>query len=691
MRSVAQPRIESEFDVRLRPRTRLKPLSILAVLAIVPTVLLPASCATGSARTTASPAQGGEPSPNRPTVVVIHSYSRSFAWTGAIDDAVQETLGSSDQPPEVLTEFLDTKRHSLEVLEPTLVDLLRVKYEDVEPAAVIVSDNNAFDFVGRHRDIFSDAPIVFCGINNFEPAWAPAGSGITGVVEATDLARTIRLMRDLQPGLAELAVVTDEVATGKLHRQAVIDLFDAGDASVDGLVMKDLSGLTAEQLEAELAGLGSDSAVLHMSLYRDTAGRNFTAEDGISFVVDRSEQPVYVLWDFMVVDGVVGGHVTSGSEQGRVAAEMALEILDGTPVDDLAIRTRSPNETILAWPAFTAHDLDPSLVGGGARYLDRPPSFYDRYRTYVLIAVALFALLTVAVIVALLVIGHLRRSQHKLLSSQAKVNQQNQRLAEMNKDLSDFAYSASHDLKSPVVNALGLIELAALQIDRSENDKARELLNRAVTSCERIVNRVEALLRFAVGGTGSVGPELVDFPALVDEAWEAACSPSSVVLITNHEDNGRIIAVKPVLEMVLENLITNAIKHRDPTVAQGTVVVRSRRENDRFVFEVEDDGVGIPQSKHADVGRPFHRFGQRSIEGTGLGLMLVKHYLARIDGRLTFTSEPGRGTTFVVDLPAEAVVVVGDEPDTLQLDSAGTGPGSAGSISLGVVLRPSEQ
>lgn len=578
-----------------------------------------------------------------------------------MDDAIQEGLDSSPQPLEVMTEFFDTKRHDLDAIEPFLVDLLTAKYRSVETAVVVVTDNDAFDFVSRHRSIFANAPVVFAGINNFEPEWAPPGSNITGVVEAADLRGTIALIRRLQPDLAELAVVSDEVSTGKLHRAAVIDLFDSNDPVVDGLVLNDLSGITAGGLALELGRLGSDAAVLHMSLYKDTAGRPFTAEDGIAFVVDRTTRPVYVLWDFMVVNGAIGGHVMSGAEQGRVAAELALDVVDGVPISRLPVITVSPNETVLDWNAFKAKGLDPSSVEGEARFMGRPPSLYQQYRRYVWGAVATIAVLVVAVVVGLAVIGHLRHIQQHLMASRAQIRDQNRRLTQLNADLSDFAFTASHDLKSPVLNALGSIQLAMIHIDHHEPDEANGLLERAITSCERIVHRVEALMRFAVGDPHARTPVPVDFSALVVETWQSFDVPDSIVLIQDHRSQEPVMVVRSVLSMVLDNLLSNAVKHRDPTAGQGSVSVRSWRQGERFVFSVEDDGVGISEADYANVGRPFCRFGDPVIEGSGLGLMLVKHYLTRIGGHLHFTSEPGRGTTFVVDLPADPTASTGTE------------------------------
>lgn len=588
------------------------------------------------------------------SVLVVHSYSRALAWTEAMDDAIQDTLRSSGQAMEVLTEYLDTKRHPLADIEPALVRLLELKYRDIEPALVITTDNSAFDFVVRHRGIFNDAPLVFAGLNNFDAAWAPPGSNITGVVEKVDLKGTIALIRDLQPDLTTLAVVTDEVPTGKLHREAAIKLFDANDPVISDLILRDLSGITADELKSELELLDPDSAVLHMSLYRDTAGLTFTAEEGIEFVLAHTDRPVYVLWDFMVIGGVVGGHVISGAEQGRVAAALALDLLAGAAPDEIPVRTRSPNESLINWPAVEKFHLELSAIDDTTRILNHPTTFYERHRLSIALTSAALLLLLVTVITGSIVIRRMRITNQHLLASRARIREQNANLARLNADLSDFAFSASHDLKSPVVNALGSIDLAIVHIRKGEYEKACDMLGRAVQGCDRIVTRAEALLRFATGNAGAISPEPVNFPSLVAQTWEAIAAPSTIVLSEDHRDDGEVFVVRSALSLILENLLSNAVKHRDPMQKHGNVQVRSWRGGDRFVFTVQDDGIGIPSDRHADVGRPFRHFGSAVSDGSGLGLMLVRHYVSRIGGCLTFTSEPGHGTTFIIGMPHAA-------------------------------------
>jgi signal transduction histidine kinase len=106
------------------------------------------------------------------------------------------------------------------------------------------------------------------------------------------------------------------------------------------------------------------------------------------------------------------------------------------------------------------------------------------------------------------------------------------------------------------------------------------------------------------------------------------------------------------LERVLLNLLSNAIKF---TTDGGRVVVRVRPDGDAVELEVEDEGIGIPEAEQEKLFSRFFRSStsqERAIQGTGLGLVIVKSIVEHHDGVIDFRSQPGVGTTFTVRVPA---------------------------------------
>jgi len=116
------------------------------------------------------------------------------------------------------------------------------------------------------------------------------------------------------------------------------------------------------------------------------------------------------------------------------------------------------------------------------------------------------------------------------------------------------------------------------------------------------------------------------------------------------------IAGDPVrLKQALSNLVDNAIKY---TSEAGHIWVRLARRDDRIVFEVQDTGYGIPKTSQAKLFQRFYRAkapGTENIDGTGLGLSLVKLVVEQHGGRVSVESEVGHGSTFRVELPVGKV------------------------------------
>jgi signal transduction histidine kinase len=215
-------------------------------------------------------------------------------------------------------------------------------------------------------------------------------------------------------------------------------------------------------------------------------------------------------------------------------------------------------------------------------------------------------------------------------------------LARSNRELDDFAYVASHDLKAPLQDVRNLAEWIAEDAgSRLEPASLRhvELLRERVRRMETLLDDLLDYSR--VGRVEDASQEL----SLVD-AFDAA-----VALVAAREgfrielDAPPITLVTPraPFEKVLRNLVANALKHHDRE--EGSVVVRARIEGDRAIFEVADDGPGIPREFHERVFRMFQTLKPRDeVEGSGVGLAIVKKAVELHGGTVVVESE-GRGTT----------------------------------------------
>lgn len=223
-------------------------------------------------------------------------------------------------------------------------------------------------------------------------------------------------------------------------------------------------------------------------------------------------------------------------------------------------------------------------------------------------------------------------------------------LEQSNAELAQFAYMASHDLQEPVRKIMGFSELIRA---RCGDDVTSDLAQRLFKASERLSGLVDAILALA-RVTSSRRPYAdVSLDAVVAEAFEdlrGVASAAGAVLRAEPMGCARGDAVQ--LGQLARNLVSNALKHRDPS-RRLTVSAGSAPAAAGFIsFYVEDDGPGIAEADRAQLFRPFHRpSAGRRAEGFGLGLALCRKIALSHGGDIELAPKIGAGCRFVITLP----------------------------------------
>lgn len=234
-------------------------------------------------------------------------------------------------------------------------------------------------------------------------------------------------------------------------------------------------------------------------------------------------------------------------------------------------------------------------------------------------------------------------------------------LERSNKELDDFAYIASHDLKEPL---RGLHNHARFLLednnDKLDDDSVRRL-HRLVALSQRMERLVNDLLYFSRLGRQELAVHAVDLNAMVHDI-------EGTLEHFMAEQGARIVLPRPLPTVICDvtrvselfrNLITNAVKYNDKTdkwVEIGVEEGKSSPSGDlqRQVFYVKDNGCGIAPEFHQDVFRIFKRLksGDGHADGTGVGLTFVKKIVERHGGEIWIESTPGEGASFFFTLEA---------------------------------------
>jgi signal transduction histidine kinase/ActR/RegA family two-component response regulator len=226
-----------------------------------------------------------------------------------------------------------------------------------------------------------------------------------------------------------------------------------------------------------------------------------------------------------------------------------------------------------------------------------------------------------------------------------------------NQAKTEFLSRMSHELRTPLNAVLGFAQL--MQMDgtqpMSEIQRTRiSHIERAGAHLLAMINDVLDLSRIEAG-TMPLSPEPLAVPSLLDDALALVtgqAQAAGVTLMPPTAERDLIVRADRVrLRQVLVNLLSNAIKYNRPG---GLVHLRATRSGPEVLIAVSDTGIGLSPAQVAHLWEPFNRLGaeRTTVEGTGIGLALSQRMVQMMDGRLEAHSQPERGSTFTVRLPA---------------------------------------
>jgi ABC-type uncharacterized transport system substrate-binding protein len=270
-------------------------------------------------------------------VLVLNSYHKGYHWTDRIMAGIHSVFDEQEDV-ELFINYMDAKRISDETHYRLLRDLYKHEYRSQEMDVIIATDDHALDFLLQYREeLFPGVPIVFNGINDYQPSRIAGHELITGLAETYDVPGTLDLMLRLHPKTKQIAVVSDATGAGDDFRGLVERAAPAYESRVRFTY---LTNLGKDELRLALSRLPSDALVLWVTYLRTPDGVSISSQESVRFITTASNVPTYCVYDVVGL-GVVGGKVTSPRSQGYSAASMALRYLRGERIENMPV-TRTP-------------------------------------------------------------------------------------------------------------------------------------------------------------------------------------------------------------------------------------------------------------------------------------------------------------------------------------------------------------
>ena len=224
---------------------------------------------------------------------------------------------------------------------------------------------------------------------------------------------------------------------------------------------------------------------------------------------------------------------------------------------------------------------------------------------------------------------------------------------ERNKDLNEFTYMLSHDLKAPILTVAGMLGILEEDDTIKNNPQLAEPLTYIRKATKRLQDLVSGVLELARISAADRSLEPIPLRDVMTEVLEEhrLQIQQSDAKITTVEELPIVLGNRTQLYQVFSNLIGNAIKYkrsdRPLVISIGSEKATSRRKTS---IVISDNGRGISADKIDSIFKPFNRAGEETIEGTGVGLASVKKLVEKLGGSIAVESEVDEGTSFTIEL-----------------------------------------
>jgi signal transduction histidine kinase len=241
------------------------------------------------------------------------------------------------------------------------------------------------------------------------------------------------------------------------------------------------------------------------------------------------------------------------------------------------------------------------------------------------------------------------KAEENLTIKKIEITTQNEKLKKANLELDRFVYSASHDLRAPLSSISGLITLS--HQDPSATPEYLVMMQDRVGVMDKFIREI---IDYSRNARLELQLEKINLRKLIEEVVEVlrfTPNREKITIEVKSGDETIISSDRTRLNVVLSNLIANAIKYQDLQKGNSYLIVSCALEGSICRIKLEDNGIGIKEEYQPKIFNMFYRATEKS-KGSGLGLYIVKETLDKLSGTISFQSTYGQGTTFEVSIPA---------------------------------------
>jgi signal transduction histidine kinase len=240
------------------------------------------------------------------------------------------------------------------------------------------------------------------------------------------------------------------------------------------------------------------------------------------------------------------------------------------------------------------------------------------------------------------------KEAYQLYKAREELKFKNIELEKTNRELDKFIYSASHDLRAPLLSILGLTDLGKQDLENST-----KYFNMIEKSAQKLDTFILNLINYYKNAKLEVLPKKFNIAKLAKEVFEQVLyfDGANVIEFNVKFENATFYTDKTKLGIIFNNIITNCIRYRDKDKEKSIIELEINCTEDEAVICISDNGIGMSASTRDKIFTMFYKATSKS-KGSGIGMYIVKDAVEKLNGTIKIESELGKGSSFTITLPS---------------------------------------
>jgi signal transduction histidine kinase len=541
-----------------------------------------------------------------------------------INEGIQAALKDSPYHLEFYSEFMNTGLFPDPADQQEFRDFYLRKYKNRQPDVIIASGPSPLKFMQEvHQRAFPGVPIVFCLPALGAPGAPGLDSDFTGVENDMGPAKTLEIALRLRPGTKHVVVVNGGIA--EYDKQELASVKQQLKGFTDHLDIAYMTALAMPDLLERLRHLPSHTLVLLTTLSLDAAETRFTSRD-YGPMIDAANAPVFSLFDVHLNHGEVGGYLSSLSEQGKVAGEMALKLLSSAKPQDIP-RVKGVNTYMFDWRALKRWGIRESDLPPESVVLFREISVWERTKR-----IWISGLLTILVLS--LLATYLQYSRAELRRSRDTQGQLSGHLINAQEKERSRLASELHDDFS---QRLALL-VFGLQSTEETLPDSPDALKQTLGEFRHSVTELGDDLHNLSHQLHSSTLDTLGLVAGLRSLCKEFGARQGIEIDFTSE--GVPHTVRPEVSLCLFRIVQEGLQNLKKHSGTKTAQLSLRSIGDKLLLSLCDEGMGF------DANR---------LEKSGLGILSMQGRARLLGGEFEIHSKPGTGTRIEAWVPLEPV------------------------------------